>query len=529
MSGLLGRSRRSRWSRRRRYRRYRQALQQRIRVVAAVAGVAGVGLVAITVVGFNSLFGARGTAAVVNLNVINLHVNVDCTLIVPANPQSPLGLATPYRLTATDPADGPCNESNPEQAAFVQAAIINTGTGQISMYDPLVVSGGTKPAVTPPVPKVPRDSVVALWFGFNGKTLNLVGADEASVTGGTTAGRISKNLQMTGAWRASLGDFPAASIIPDVILQQSSCVAGESIGGLLSPFGHGGACGAAAFFAAANTAIKARKLTVPNPGTAGDGQACLTMRSFGLAGQNPSSGVTTQYLATGNGQTAQDTSANQQQLAGSTVLTNGGDGGLLTYFMDPAIGCTPWRVPDLASPGSDTTGLALDELQAAAFAGQPGAPAALVPPNDPMTLEGTGTQNADKINTYRTLVDMPPLPAGQTSSEYCADMESIQGARLQQDVNLLTREPGPSPPVARNLFLYMALRLQQSFVSLGCQRFGLQNDVSTTVNGGGVVVAACFRNQVEPVTPGAGNPTAGTTVCPASGPGPHHGHYNYFW
>ncbi len=493
---------------------------------------------AIAFAGANSVVRAHAAAAaavaVVNLNVVNLKVvDRNCTLIVPANPESPLGLATPYQLTATDPADGPCHESDASQAAFVQAAVINTNTGQISVYDPLVVDAGTTPAETPPVPTVPRDSVVALWFGFNGGTLSLAGADQAPLTGGANNGGNGENLLVNGAWRASLGDFPAASAIPDIILQQGDCVAGESIGGLLSPFGQGGACNAAAFFQAASAAIKAGKLTVPNPGKAGDGQPCLTTRDFGLVDQDQSSGVTTEYLATGDGQTAQDTRANRQQLAGaaSTLLANDGDNALLTTFLDPAMGCTPWQVPDLASPGSTTTGLPLDELQAAAFAGQSGGPAALVPQNDPMSLDSSGNQNADKDNTYRTLVDMPPLPAGQTPAEYCGDMESIQGARLQQDVNLLADHPGPSPAVAGNLFLFMALRLQLSFDNLGCQRFGLRDDVSTTVNGGGVVVAACFLDQVKAVTPGMGNPTAGTTVCPASGSGPrlrHHG-YNYWW
>src|SRR5438477_7508449 len=46
-------------------------------------------------------------------------INGDCTLIVPSQPLSAQGLATPYQLVATDPANGPCNESNKAQAAFV--------------------------------------------------------------------------------------------------------------------------------------------------------------------------------------------------------------------------------------------------------------------------------------------------------------------------------------------------------------------------------------------------------------------------
>src|SRR6266849_2143777 len=102
-------------------------------------------------------------------------VNGDCTLIVPSKPLSAQGLATPYQLVATDPANGPCNESNKAQAAFVQGAVIDTASGQISIYNPLVIDQGTRPAAVPVVPKLPANGVIALWFGFNGNNLTLKG------------------------------------------------------------------------------------------------------------------------------------------------------------------------------------------------------------------------------------------------------------------------------------------------------------------------------------------------------------------
>src|SRR5882672_4433179 len=51
--------------------------------------------------------------------------NMDCSIIFPANPLTAEGLAAPYQLVATDPANGPCNEGNADQSAFVQAAIFD--------------------------------------------------------------------------------------------------------------------------------------------------------------------------------------------------------------------------------------------------------------------------------------------------------------------------------------------------------------------------------------------------------------------
>jgi len=513
--------------------------------------------------------------------------NVNCTLIVPADPLTAQGLATPYQLTATNPADGPCNESNPNQTAFVQGAVIDKSTGQISVYNPVVVDQGTQAAVTPTVPTLPANSVVALWFGFNGATLSFAGADQVSSTASsatatatsatatpaatstaaptssataaataalqahvrraghhhgkgtatatavptattatatpsatatatsTSPGSVTSPA-VTGTQPAAGADTAAASGTPDAILQQNNCIAGEDIAGTFSSFTQVGACNAVAFFQATNNAITAGQLTVPNPGTATDGQPCETTRDFAVIDQDQSDNVTTEYLANANGQIAQDTAANAAASPNATVLANGSDNGLIDFHVDLALGCTPWKVADLASAGSTATALPLDELQAAAFAGRSGGPAALVPLNDPMVLDNNGNQNTGKTNTYRSIVDQATLNAGETPAEYCGDMESIQGVRLQQDVNLLRAAASPAAGMADNLFDFLAMRMQQSFTNLNCQNFGLQNDVSTTVDGNGVVVAACFLQQVNAVTAGAGNPTAGMTVCPAT-------------
>ncbi|MBV9096158.1 MAG: hypothetical protein JO132_20175 [Streptosporangiaceae bacterium] len=575
---------------------------------AAAAGLLGIGVVAAIATEATHGFNARSTAAAAAAGV-----NMNCTLIVPANPLTAQGLATPYQFTATNPADGPCNEADSNQTAFVQGAVLNPATGQISIYNPLVIDQGTQPAAPPVVPALPAGAVVAVWFGFNGNTLTLEGADQAGttaasaspaatgVTTGTTAAATQSAVAgqapqtgaaagqtatptgtgtaappttmptqtttatptapglpttpagtatptapgqptapagtatptvpglptvpattpgstapaATGTTPPANADVPAASGTPDAILQQNNCIAGESIQGTFSSFTQVGTCNGVAFFQAANAAIAAGKLTVPTPGSAKDAQACETTRSFALIDQDQSDNVTTEYLANGNGQIAQDTTANQQALGGNaTLLFNGSDNGLLDLFVDPALGCTPWMVPNLGNGGAPGPALPLDELQAAAFAGQSGPPA-LVPLNDPMTLDNNGNFSTAKTNAYRSMVDQLPLPAGETPAEYCGNMEAIQGVRLQQDVNLLTDSPSPLP-AASNLFTFMAMRLQQSFMNLKCRAFGMRNDVSTTTDGAGVVVAACFRQQVNAVTPGPGNPTAGMKVCPAT-------------
>ena len=388
--------------------------------------------------------------------------NPNCSLIVPANPLTAQGLATPYQLFATDFRMGPCNEANINQSAFVQATIYDPATGALSVYDPLVVNFGTTPAAAPVVPVLPAGAVVGIWFGFDGTSLTLQDSN------------------------GSLG-------------------AGNCVNGLntpnLSVFGQFAYCDAPAFFASVSAGIAAGKTTVPNPGTATDGLPCLTTRDFGLIDQDQSDNVTTQYLATGV-QTAQKTTANTAALAGATTLSNPSDNALLDVFVDPALGCTPWTVPDLGNNNVPATSLGLDEIQANAF---PAQPTALVPLNDPMTLVNANF-NADKTNLYRAGVDQAALPAGENPAQYCVDMDGTQGARLQQDVNLTINQASPMPAQANSLFTFLAMRLQQSFTNLNCQNFGLTNPVTTLAMNGNIVVAAVFVQPVAALTAGAGNP-----------------------
>src|SRR6266705_5099353 len=218
-------------------------------------------------------------------------VNGDCTLIVPAQPLTAQGLATPYQLVATNPDNGPCNEGNAGQAAFVQAAVIDPATGKIAIYDPLVIDKETQPALLPVVPVLPQGAVVSIWFGSNGNTLTLQGTDNS--------------------------------------LEEGNCVNGVND----SIFGQFSYCNATAFFQAANTAIQKGKLVPPPLGKAKDGLPCPTVRDFSIVDQDQSDNVTTIYLVTGNGQTAQMNAANASALQNTQVQHNGSDNRLLAIAL----------------------------------------------------------------------------------------------------------------------------------------------------------------------------------------------------
>jgi hypothetical protein len=350
---------------------------------------------------------------------------------VPPAALTAAGLATPYRFTATDPAAGPCHESNSDQSAFVEAAIIDPARGAVSIYHPLVIDDGTRPAIAPLPPQLPRGAVVGIWFGFQADTLTL-----------------RHRHVRQGVMRLRFDS-------------RDSCVNG-SPGSLFTQFAY---CGAPQFFAAANDAIRAGKLHVPPLGIAKDGQPCPTTRDFSVVDQDQSDNLPTKYLALGDGRTAQDSPANRNSLPKATVLTNGSDNGLLDNRIDPALGCTPFTAPDLSAGGTPSSALALNELQAAA--GQQ-APVALVPPTDPMTQVG-GATSVLKTNLYRAGVDMPPMkPGSDTGLAYCTNLAKVAPARLQLDREFTSAAASPDPGAA-TLFDFLTQRLTATWTNLGCQ------------------------------------------------------------
>ena len=159
--------------------------------------------------------------------------NTTCDIIVPANPLSAQGLATPYVLTGPNgktPAQSGCEMSNGAKlGAFVQATILDPATGALSVYEPLVITKGTSPdtpdrKLSPPV--IPADAVVTIDFGFNGTDLVQVGATATT-------------------------------------LADAHCVSGQAG----SAFGQTSFCNGVNFFNAVRQAERKGLLKVPSPGT----------------------------------------------------------------------------------------------------------------------------------------------------------------------------------------------------------------------------------------------------------------------
>jgi hypothetical protein len=406
-----------------------------------------------------------GTGAAINTNqtAAEAATSMNCSLAVPANPLTAAGLATPWQL-----GDG-CSMANAgTEGAFVEATIL-APNGSLQVYSPLVVTAGTQPAVAPVAPTIAPGSVVEISVGFNGTNLFLTGA-------GAT---------------------------------QGNCVdaSGQSVIGQVS------ACNAVNFYNTANAEIARGTLKIPALGTATDGQACETTRDFSLIDQDQSDNVVTQYLINANGQTAQNSPANAAKLTGTTTITNGSDDALLSEFVDPANGCTPFTAPDSTYPKADAPSQALNELQARVD--QKGT-IAVTPPNDEMTLVG-GNMSITKTNVYRSLVDQPLLATNTNpatvAADYCQNMVNIAPARNQLDMTADAAFASPVPTVGNNLATFLGNRLSMSFTNLNCTNYGLTDPATPTLDGNGVATAVTYSLTQQT----AKGSTTGTAVNSGAG------------
>jgi hypothetical protein len=383
----------------------------------------------------------------------------DCTLTVPANPLSAQGLATPWELsqTAGQPA---CHESDPNVGAFVQAVILDPATGQASVYDPLVIDQGSKPAIEPPVPTLPAGAVVGIWTGYNGNTLTPVG--------------------------------PGASACPTVFPQNAFC-------------------NTPAFWQEANALVQAGKLKPPPLGTGKDGRPCPTSLDFSIVDQDQSDNTTDQYLLDANGGLAQDTPANRQKMGTFTTVFNGSDERLVAVAVDNALGCTPWKAPDLADSTHTQTlpALPLNELQAKL---EQAPPQALIPALDPFTLVNN-RPNLQRLNAYRAGVGQPQVAslAGASTKTYCRNLLNVGLPRIAADRPFTSVAKSPFPDQASTLFNFLAMRFHNTFSSdpgfLHCTRLlHVHNPVTLTVTDGVVTDATIKLQPPDIETPANGTP-----------------------
>ena len=199
------------------------------------------------------------------------------------------------------------------------------------------------------------------------------------------------------------------------------------------------------------------------------------------------------------------------------MLTNGSDDALLSEFVDPANGCTPFTAPDTTYPKAAAPSQALNELSARV--NQQGT-IALDPTNDEMTLVG-GQMSITKTNVYRSLVDQPLLAANTTpasvAASYCQNMVNIAPARNNLDMAKDAAFGTPVAAVGNNLATFLGNRLSMSFVNLGCATYGLTNPVNVTLDGNGVATAVTY-NLTQQTAKGAATATT-TATNPKAGQG----------
>jgi len=401
--------------------------------------------------------------------------NMDCALLLPAQPLTPAGLAVPYQLQALVAAAGPCNQNNVNQVSFVQGVVYDNSVTppNLFVYNPIVVDAGTAPLVALVAPVLNAGAQIGLWFGTNANTLTLM--DNGN--GGFAAGQ---------------------------------CVNGLVQGAVTSIFGQFSYCNAQNFFVVALADLRARVLIPPPLGTARDGLPCPTTNDFFVVDQDPNDNVATAYLvstaAATLGRVALNTTTNLMNLgATTTVMINPSDERLIGAI-NAAIGCAGWRIRDANDPQNiaGVISVGSNELFAAAYQGTvPGmSPIANIPLNDPMAQVGNQPSLA-KVNLYRAGVGQPPAltPADADVVAFCRNLLYYQPQRMLRNINALYSAPSPTPAVATSLLGFLANRFVAAFGAgnLGCTNLlGVPQPMNLTVNANGQVTGASITPYYPP-------------------------------
>ena len=377
----------------------------------------------------------------------------DCILQVPKNPLKN-GLFDNWILTTNDDSDVVCSQANRQANVFVEATILDTRNGQLFVYFPLVVGYDTTPAAPTFSTDIYDYHVVTLHFGTNGNSLTLIPTID-----------YSSNYNS---------------------LIDGNCVNGIPNGSIFGQFAY---CNAVNFFKKVNEAIYNKYLIVPPLQNSLLGDICPTTRSFSVVDQNQSDNVLSQYLLLPDNSVAQDYEVNKSNFPNAKIL---GNESLLDIFINVAIGCVPFKAPDLIDNNILRSSLALNEIQANLNVNSQDIYIyALTPSIGPMTLDN-GVESLIKVNLYRAGVNQPPLDKLNQNDNilYCNQLISFTPTFLSFHSNELANFKSPEPEIATNLLNFLANRFVNSLEILNCQALtGKSSPISVNLNENGLVVS----------------------------------------
>ena len=364
------------------------------------------------------------------LTSLYLFVNSqDCFLTVPDDPLN-TGLFKPWFVSTNPISAIECSQFLEGSEVFVEATIFDIDNNKFSVYNPLVINMGTKPAVNPDVGILPVNNIVIIHVGINGDTV---------------------------------------TFIPSIKNNINSITIGNCINGLPngSVFGQFAYCNGINFFQSVNNNIQMGLLMIPPIGNSLLGDSCQTTRSFPVVDQDQSDNVLSQYIITQDLKIAQDTLINRNNLKVLKIISNGSDNRLLNVFINPAVGCKSFTAPNLIDINIQQSSVALNEIQANLLPITP--MVALVPPFSPFVVDNNNAQSVLKTNLYRDGVNQPNIMVidNNDNINYCNQMGNLTPLYFIKHMTELMNMN--SPIMNANLLNFLADRFKNSWDILQCQ------------------------------------------------------------
>lgn len=346
----------------------------------------------------------------------------NCLIIIPEDPLNG-GLFKPWYIF-NETQEDECSQYNPKTSVFIEATILDKDSGEIFVYNPLVVNKNDIPEVFPNSLKLPINNIVTIHFGCNCNSLKFVYS-------------------------------------PQVV--QGNCINGLNS----SVFGQFAYCNSIIFFKSINESIKNGKVNIPKVGLTLKGDFCPTIRNFAVVDQDQSDNLLSSYIITTNFKVAQNTLYNRNNLSVLTYVSNGSDNRLLNAFILPALSCESFTAPDFEDRNITKSSLVLNELHAS---NNPTDNDALIPPFNPMTLV-SDEESLDKVNLYRLGVNMNILQNLDINLNYnyCKSLSRIAPNFFIKYGLEFSLASSPDSYTANNLLNFLVLRFENTWNILGCK------------------------------------------------------------
>lgn len=338
-----------------------------------------------------------------------------CSVIVPNNPLTEIGLSTPYILKSFKNSSLNCNIGN--NSIFIEAVILDLNNGNYEVYNPIIIDEYIVDyKVIKPI--IPENSIIGIWFSSNNLKFRLTGSTDSY------------------------------NIINSVI--DGNCIDGIEN----SPFGNFAYCNAYYFFLKANSLVNKNIINIkPLKNN------CLTTRSYAFIPRYEISSISSySYIILDNNTLIQNEIFNITNNYKKIININSNNR-LLNDFINPSTNCIINNFKNCLAFNEIYSSYTINENNQA-----------LIPYNHPNVLVN-GKINLEKLNYYRIGFNQKTINTvdNYENVNFCNNIYNDALNYMYENYDYLNNFSSPDYKIATNLLNYICNRFIETWKILDCE------------------------------------------------------------